>query len=89
MAAPASRAGWLWILVIAVLAILLLAWLLDPSGEADDAENMTDAAAPADGYVAAPTDPAVPVVLPTAAPSVGEPALSPTPLPAVTPTPEQ
>lgn len=88
MATPARKTpNWLWIIVIAALAIVLIAWALDPSGDADD--NIDDAASlPQDYYVAQPT-PAAPegVELPTAVPTVGEPAISPTPLPA-TPTPQ-
>ena len=38
MADPAgSRAKWIWIVLLAVLAVLALVWLLDPSGEEDEA----------------------------------------------------
>ena len=33
--APSSRTKWLWIILIALLAILLLAWLFNPSGDRD------------------------------------------------------
>lgn len=62
-AAPTGRSKWLWIILIIALLALLIGWLVDPSGDADE----TVAAAPqveATGFVEAPSDPAVPVVLP-------------------------
>jgi hypothetical protein len=35
--APSSRPNWLWIILIALLAVLLLAWLFSPSGDRDGA----------------------------------------------------
>ena len=35
--APSSRPNWLWIVLIALLAVLLLAWLFSPSGDRDGA----------------------------------------------------
>jgi len=35
--APSARPNWLWILLIALLAVLLLAWLFSPSGDRDGA----------------------------------------------------
>lgn len=85
MATPSKTPNRLWIVILAVLAVLLIAWLLDPSGDADD--NLQDAASlPQDGYVEAPAGPTVPAELPTAVPTVGEPAISATPSPA-TPAP--
>lgn len=61
-----GRANWLWIVVILGLLALLVLWLLDPTGDVDEAA-LADPAAPqveATGFVVAPTGPAVPVTLP-------------------------
>lgn len=68
---PRSGANWLWIILIALLGILLIVWLLDPSGDTDDGAVedpivMPDPAAPAaDG----PNDTALPEPGATASPT--------------------
>jgi hypothetical protein len=62
-AAPTGRSKWLWIIVIIALLALLIIWLADPSGDADEAVAVAPEVEATD-FVEAPTDPAVPVTLP-------------------------
>lgn len=79
-ASPTGRAKWFWIIVILALLVLLIIWLLDPTGDVDETA-VADPGAPqveATGFVTAPTGPGVPVTLPDT-PMTSAPAASPVP----------
>ena len=78
---PRTGPNWLWIAVIALLAILLIVWLVNPSGDTDDAmvEDpivVPDPAAPDAGATGAALP--APGADPAAAPAqTGDPAAVP------------
>ena len=68
-----TNSKWLWILILALLFILLLAWFRDPLGDVEEAPPAAQET-PSDEWTTAPEEPGVPVTLPTTDLAPAEPA---------------
>ena len=59
-----STAKWFWILILAALFILLLAWFRNPLGDVEGVPEPEPTAPSSEWVEPNPTEPAVPVTLP-------------------------